>query len=90
LVAVEGDLVDLGGQSVGVVAEGVLDLAEDVLGWRVGERLGHLARPSLQERTESIQESLDASFAVVGGLVGCGRVGVGHDMLAGGNLLHQQ
>jgi hypothetical protein len=39
LVTVEGNLVDLGGESVGLVAERVLDLTEDLLGWRVGEGL---------------------------------------------------
>jgi hypothetical protein len=70
LVAVEGDLVDLGGEPVGVVAERVLDGTEDLLGWCVGEGLGHLPRPLFQERAESIQELLDAGLTVLGR---CGR-----------------
>jgi hypothetical protein len=89
LVAVEGDLMNFGGESVGVVAEGVLDLAEDPLGRRVGERLDHLARPLLEERSEAIHESADAGLAVFC-RCGHGVVGICHDDLTGGNLPHRQ
>jgi len=66
LVAVEGDLMDVGGESVGVVAECVLDRAEDLFGWRVGERFGHLACALLEERLEACHEFADAGFAGAG------------------------
>ena len=47
--------MNFGGESVGVVAECVFDLAEDLFGWRVGEGLGHFACPSLQHGLEPFQ-----------------------------------
>jgi len=64
LVAVEGDLMNFGGESVGVVAERVLDRPEDLFGWRIGERLGHLACALFEERLEAFREFADAGFAV--------------------------
>jgi hypothetical protein len=65
LVAVEGDLMNFGGESVGVVAECVLDLAEDLFGRRVGECLGHLARALFEERLEAFHELANADLAVL-------------------------
>jgi hypothetical protein len=87
LVAVEGDLMDFGGESVGVVAEGVLDGTEDLVGGRVGEGLGHLACPLVQERAESIHQLPDPGLAVFS-RCGYGAVGVCHDVLTGGDLIH--
>lgn len=89
MVAVEGDLMNFGGESVGVVAERVLDRAEDLFGWHVGEGLGHLTCPSFQERLEPLHELPDAGLAVFDG---CrhGAVGVCHDRLTGGDLLHRR
>jgi hypothetical protein len=89
LVTVEGDLMDFGGEPVGVVPQCVLDLAEDLVGRRVGESLGHPACPLLQERLKAFHELPDAGLAVV---AGCrhGAVGVGHDVVTGGDLLRQQ
>lgn len=89
MVAVEGNLMDVGGESVGMVAECVLDRAEDSFGGRVGEGLGHLACALFEERLEAFHEFADAGFAV------CGRgrhraIGVSHDGLARGDLLHLQ
>ena len=81
--------MNFGGESVGVVAECVLDLAEDLFGWRVGECLDHLACALFEERLEAFQEFADAGFAVRGR----GRhraIGVSHDGPARGDLLHQQ
>jgi hypothetical protein len=88
LVAVEGDLMNFGGESVGVVAECVFDRAEDLFGWCVGERFGHLACPLFQDRLEVFQEVLDAGRTVFDR---CrhGAVGVCHDRLTGGDLLHR-
>jgi hypothetical protein len=66
LVTVEGNLMNFGGESVSVVAERIFDLTEDLLGWRVGERLGHFADPLFQERLEPLHELLDAGFTVFG------------------------
>lgn len=63
MVAVEGDLVNVGGESVGVVAERVFDLAEDLFGWRVGERLGHPACAPFEERLEALHELANADLA---------------------------
>jgi hypothetical protein len=83
LVAVEGDLVNVGGESVGVVAECVFDRAEDPFGWGVGEGFGHLACPALQHGLEPFHEVLDADLTVVGR---CGHraVGVSHGRLTEG------
>jgi hypothetical protein len=64
LVAIEGDLMNVGGESVSVVAECVFDLAEDLFGWRVGEGLGHLACPLFEKRLEAFHELADASLAL--------------------------
>lgn len=56
--------MNFGGESVGVVPQGVLDLAEDPFGWRVGECLSHLAYALFQERLEAFHELLDAGLAV--------------------------
>ena len=74
-----------GGESVSVVAECVLDLAEDRFVWRVGESLSHFACPPFQERLEAFHELADAGLAVFG-RGGHGVVGIGHDMLTGGIL----
>ena len=58
--------MNFGGESVGVVAERVFDLAEDLFGWRVGECLGHLACALFEERLEALHELPDAGLAVVG------------------------
>lgn len=70
--------MDFGGESVGVVPQGVLDRAEDLFGRRVGECLGHPARASLEERLEAFHQLPDAGLAVVA-RCGRGAVGVGHD-----------
>jgi hypothetical protein len=88
LVAVEGDLVNFGSESVGVVPQGVLDLTEDLFGWRVGEYLGHPACPLLQERAEAVHQLPDAGLTVVAGC-GHGAVGVGHDVFTEGDLLRR-
>ncbi len=73
------------GESVGVVTQRVLNLAEYLFGWRVGESLGHLAYPLFQEWLETFHQLPDAGLAVV-----CRRgnwvVGVCHDVLAGGDF----
>ena len=56
--------MNFGGESVGVVAECVFDLAEDLFGGRVGECLGHLACVLFEERLEAFHEFADAGFAV--------------------------
>ena len=89
MVAIEGNLVNFGGESVCVVAESVFDLAEDLFGWRVGECLGHLAGPLLEERLEAFHELADAGLAVFW-RYRRGAIGVGHDVLTEGDLLHQR
>lgn len=64
MVAVEGNLMNFGGESVSVIAECVLDLAEDLFGWRVGECLGHLACMLFEERLEAFHELANADLAV--------------------------
>jgi hypothetical protein len=64
LVAVEGDLMNVGGESVGVVAECVFDRAEDLFGWRVGECLGHLACAPFEDRLKAFHELANADLAV--------------------------
>lgn len=81
--------MNFGGESVGVVTQGVFDLPEDPFGWRVRESLGHFAGSLFQERTQAIQQLLDTSFAVAG-TRRCGRAGVGHDSSPEGILLDQQ
>jgi hypothetical protein len=81
LVTVEGDLMNVGSESVGVVAQRVFDRAEDLFGWRVGERLGHLACPLFQERLETVHQVPDAGLTVFGRCAR-GAIGVGHDKLA--------
>lgn len=56
--------MSFGGESVGVVAERVLDRAEDLFGWSVGESLGHLTCPSFQHRLEPYQEVLDPGLTI--------------------------
>ena len=80
--------MNFGGESVSVVAECVLDLAEDLFVWRVGESLSHFACPLFQERLEAFHELTDAGLAVFG-RGGHGVVGICHDMLTGGILLLQ-
>ena len=81
--------MNFGGESVGVVAERVLDLAEDLFGWHVGEGLGHFACPLFEERLEPLHELSDAGLAVFDR---CrhGAVGVCHDRLTGRDLLHRR
>lgn len=81
--------MSFGGESVGAVAERVLESAEDLFGWRVGEGLGYLTCPSLQHRLEPFQEVLDPGLTVFDR---CrhGAVGVCHDRLTGGDLLHRR
>lgn len=55
--------MNVGGESVGVVAERVFDRAEDLFGWCVGEGLGHLACASFEERLEALHELADADLA---------------------------
>ena len=81
--------MNFGSESVGVIAERVLDRAEDLFGWRVGESLGHLTCPLFQERLEPLHELPDAGLAVVG-RGRHGAVGVCHDRLTGGDLLHRR
>jgi hypothetical protein len=70
--------MNVGGESVGAVAERVFDRAKDLFGWRVGERLGHLACPLFQERLETVHALSDAGLTAFGR---CARraVGVSHD-----------
>ena len=89
MVAVEGDLMNVGGESVGVVAGGVFDLAEDPSGWRVGECLGHLACALFEERLKASHALADAGLAV-GSRCGHGGVESAMTRLAEGDLLHQQ
>ena len=89
MVAVEGDLMSFGGESVSVVTQCVLDLAEDLFGWRVGENFGHFTRPLFEERLEALHESADAGLAVFC-RCGCGAIGVGHDKAHRRDLLHQR
>jgi hypothetical protein len=89
LVAVEGDRMSFGGESVGVVAERVLDRAEDLFGRHVGEGLGHLACALFQERLEPLHEALDPGLAVFDRCRHAA-VGVCHDWLTGGDLLHRR
>lgn len=81
--------MDFGGESVGMVAECVLDHAEDSFGGRVGERFGHLACALFEERLEALHEFTDAGFAVRGRCRHRG-IGVSHDGLTRGDLLHLQ
>lgn len=81
--------MNIGGESVGVVSECVFDRPEDLVGWRVGECLGHLACALFGERLEPFPEAADAGFAVRSR----GRhraIGVNHDGPTRGDLLHQQ
>ena len=81
--------MNVGGESVGVVTECVLDRAENLFGWRVGEDLGHLTCPLFQERPEPFHELPDAGLTGFG-RCGHGTVGVCHDRLTGGDLLHRR
>lgn len=56
--------MNVGGESVGVVTQCVLDRAEDPFGWRVGECLSHLAYALFQERLEAFHELLDTGLTV--------------------------
>lgn len=82
--------MNFGGESVGVVAEGVFDSTEDLFGWRVGESLGHLAYALFQEWLEPLRELPDAGLAV---FEQCrsGRAGVCHDQFTvRRDLLHPE
>ena len=81
--------MSFGGESVGLVAERVLDRAEDLFGWRVGEGLGHLACALFQELLEPLHEVLDPGLAVFDRCRHAA-VGVCHDRLTGGDLLHRR
>lgn len=81
--------MNVGGESVGVVAECIFDLAEDPFGWGVDERLGHLACVLFQERLEPFLELADAGLTIFG-RCGHGAIGVCHDRLTEGDLLHRQ
>lgn len=75
--------MNFSGESVSVVPQRVLDLAEYLFGGRVGEGLSHLAYSLFQEWLETLHELPDAGLAVFcrgGNWV----VSVCHDMLAGG------
>lgn len=89
MVTVEGNLMNFGGEAVGVVAKRVLDLAEDLFGWRVGEGFRHFAGPLFEERLEAFHELADAGLAVFDR---CRHeaVGVCHDRLTGRDLLHRR
>ena len=80
MVTVEGDLMNVGGESVGAVPERIFDRAKDLFGWRVGEHLSHLACPLFQERLETLHKFSNAGLTVFGR---CARraIGVGHDEL---------
>lgn len=58
--------MNFGGESVGVVTQRVLDVAEDLFGRHVGEGLGHLACSLFQEWLETFHELPDAGLAVRG------------------------
>jgi hypothetical protein len=64
LVTVEGNLMNFSGESVCVLTQRVLDLAEYLFGWRVGEGLRHPADSLFQERLEAFHELLGAGLAV--------------------------
>ena len=89
MVAVEGNLMNFRGESVGVVAECVFDPAEELFGRRVGECLGHRACALFEERLKAFQELADACLTVC---TRCGHkaIGVSHGLLTEGDLLHQQ
>ena len=76
-------------ESVRVVAERVFDRAEDLFGWRVGECLGHRAGPLFEEWFETFHELADAGLPVFWRYRHWG-VGVSHDGLTEGDLLHQR
>ncbi len=76
--------MNVGGESVSVVAQCVLDLAEDLFGWRVGESFGHLADALFEERLKAFHELADAGLTVWG-RCGHGAIGVSHDGLTGGD-----
>ena len=77
--------MNVGGESVGVVAECVLDRPEDLFGWCVGEGFGHLTCPVCQDGLEPFQELPDAGLTVFG-RGGHGAIEVGHDRLTGGGF----
>ena len=56
--------MNVGGESVGVVAERVFDRAEDLFGWRVGQCLGHPACALFEERLKASHDLANADLAV--------------------------
>ena len=66
------------GQVVGLVTQGQLDRAEELVVGQVGEGFGHLAEGLLEEGAEAVAEGPEAGFAVKSGSFR-GRIGVaGH------------
>jgi hypothetical protein len=66
------------GQIVGLVAQGQLDGAKELVVGQVGEGFGHLAERLLEQGAEALPERLEAGFAVKRGSVR-GRIGMaGH------------
>jgi hypothetical protein len=88
LVAIEGDLVNVRSESVGMVAEGVLDRTEDLFGWRVDECLGHRAGTLLEQRLDPVLEPPEPRLTVFD-RGGNGTVRVGHGRLTGGISRHR-
>ena len=67
-----------GGQVVGLVPQGQLDGAEELVVGQVGEGFGHLAQRLVEQGPEALAERLEAGFAVKSVSIR-GRIGVtGH------------